>query len=80
MKKIIILLSILTLPLATFGAIQIVKEIKSYENVAVIQTDDGKNLKVYKFEDVNKKATTTCYITYFSGWTNGNQTGISCVK
>lgn len=75
MKKLIIALVIL-LPLATFGATQLVKEIKSYEFVAQVLTEDAKSVKVYKFEDTKY----TCYIAYTSGWTNGNNTNISCVK
>ena len=78
MKTIIIAFALILSPFFVYGAGQIVPDIKSWDFKAVIQTEDSKSIKVYRFDDVEKK--TSCYITYFSGWTNGNQTGISCVK
>jgi hypothetical protein len=75
MKKLIIALVLLA-PLATFGSVQVVKEIRSWEHIAQIQTDDTKNVKVYAFENAGN----TCYVAYTSGWTNGNNTNISCVN
>lgn len=77
MKKALIISAVFLLPLATFGATQAVKEIKSYDFVAQVLTDDAKNVKVFKYEDTANK--TNCYIAYTSGWTNGNNTNISCV-
>ena len=78
MKKLIIALVLLT-PFVSFGASALIKEIKSYENIGIIQTDDSKNVKVYKVDDPADPAI-KCYVAYTSGWTNGNNTNISCVK
>ena len=77
MKTIIISALILS-PFFVYGAGQIVPDIKSWDFKAVIQTEDGKSIKVYRFDDTEKK--TSCYISYFQGWTNGSNTDISCVK
>lgn len=77
MKKIIILSLVFSLLGASvaLGASKI-KDIMSYDFIAHIQTEDSKDVKIYKLEDAGN----SCYITYFSGWTNGNQIGISCVN
>lgn len=73
MKKLFILLAILALPLATFGAVQVVKTIKWYDFIVQIETRDGGNIFVNKFEDAGN----TCYIM-----TNDKTKwdGISCVN
>lgn len=77
MKKIAIfsVLGVLFGASVAMGALK-VQEIKHYENIVVVQTEDAKKVLVYKFEDANN----TCYIAYTSGWTNGNNTNLSCVN
>lgn len=79
MKKIIIGLALL-LPLASFGATQLVKEIKWYEFIAQIQLQDGNTIFVNKFEDAGN----TCYVMSnnysINARTNGATLGISCVN
>ena len=83
--KYIVLFALIISPIFVFGATkvapivaQIIPDIKSYDFKAIIQTEDGKNIKIYRFEDTEKKA--NCYVAYMNGYTNGMSLGISCVK
>lgn len=75
MKKLIIALVVLT-PFVTFGAVQIAKEIKSYDFVASIQTVKGNSTYIYKFED----KTVDCYVSVAEFGGSGLDQSISCVK
>ena len=57
---------------------QAIPTISSWDHKAAIQTEDGKLIKVYRFDDTEKK--TSCYVSYMNGFTNGMSLGISCVK
>ena len=70
-----VILSLFVGSAVAYGAPK-VREIMSYDFIAVIQTDDSKNVKVYKVDDGQN----TCYVAYTAGWTNGNNTNISCVN
>lgn len=80
MKKALILLGILALPLTGFGAMQVVKAIHSYEYMAQIETTNQGNIFVYKVVDGDN----TCYIMSndftVNVRTNGTSLGISCVN
>lgn len=75
MKKTIILLGILGIPLTFVGASQVIKSIKFYENIAQIETVRSGNLFIYKVQD----GTTNCYVTNSDSSVYGPQTAISCV-
>ena len=72
---IVVILSLFVGAGVAMGATK-VKEIMSYDFIAVVQTADAKDVKVYKVEDGQN----TCYVAYTAGWTNGNNTNISCVN
>lgn len=78
-KRSIILLGILALPLATYGAIQI-KSIKWTDYIAQIETQNQQNVFIYKVED----ASNTCYVMTndfsVNQRVNGANLGISCVN
>lgn len=59
MKKIIIAIALLVLPLAGFAAGQIVPSIKFYEFVAQIENSRG---NIYLYETKLANSTTTCVV------------------
>lgn len=61
MKILVILLGVLAFPVLAFGAVQVVKEYRSYDNFAQIQLQNGKNLMVYRVED-SLNPDIKCYI------------------
>ena len=79
MKKVLITIAIFVLPLASFGATQIVKSLKSWEYMAQIETTNQGNIFVYKVVD----GTTNCYVMSndfsINSRINGADFGISCV-
>lgn len=78
MKTYIIVISSLIFGAGIVGAQVLVPTINSWDFKAIIQTDDGKNIKLYRFDD--KEKNTSCYVGYMNGFTNGMSLGISCVK
>ena len=76
MKKLAIL-ALFLVPLATFGAVSVVKEIKCYDFIAQIQTSNNGNIFINKVVDGDN----TCYVMHSDNtkW-GGINYGISCVS
>lgn len=75
--KYVVVFALIISPILAFGK-SLMPEIKPYEFKASIQTEDSKNIKIYRYDDVEKK--NTCYVAYMNGFTNGMSLGLSCVK
>lgn len=75
MKKAIIIGAFL-LPLVSFGATQVIQNLKSYEFVGNIQTENRGNVLIYKYQE----ASTTCYVASQSFGQSGANLSISCLK
>jgi len=78
MKKALIIMAILALPMISFGAFELlnVDPIEWYDAVGHIKTQDSKDILIYKVEDSGN----TCYVSYMNGFTNGMSVAMSCVK
>jgi len=81
MKKLIIgaVLGVLVLPTFVFGATQVIKQLKTWDFIASVETNTG-NVFIYKVEDSGN----TCYVMTndysVNSRTNGANFGISCVN
>jgi len=79
MKKLIFAL-ILVAPLAVFGATQVIKEYKIYDNFASIQVSSSNNVNLIKVDDPNDPSI-KCYVAVSNVYTDkAFMSGISCVK
>lgn len=54
-------MAFLAFPVLAFGAVQIVKEVKSYEYISQVQMLNGKSLQLYKLED-SSEPSVKCYV------------------
>ena len=79
MKKIAIIIGILALPFAVYGATKVI-QLNQFDFMASIQTANGGNVFIYKVQD----GTTNCYVLTndysINSRTSGADFGISCVK
>ncbi len=82
MKKALILVSILALPLITFGAVQVIKNYSASDYIAVIQLESSV-IRVYKVED-SVEQEIKCYVASRDYPLNRNTTegllSMSCVN
>ena len=77
MKKLIITLLVLA-PFATFGATQTIKQLKSYDFIASVETNTG-NVFIYKIEDKDANCFVMTNDHSINSRVNGANFGISCV-
>jgi hypothetical protein len=77
MKKYLIVFALILSPFLAFGATKVVQELKWYDFIVQMPTQNNGNVFVNKFEDAGN----TCYImTSDSTKWGGINYGISCVN
>ena len=83
MKTYFIIFALILSPIFVFGATLIVKEYKSYDFFASVQTFDGSNVYLYKVDDPSDP-NVKCYVMTNSyslnQRSNGASLALSCLK
>ena len=78
----ILISALIISPILVFGATQIVKEYKTWDFIASIQTSRGQNVFIYKVDD-SSDPNVKCYVMTndysLNAISNGANFGISCV-